>query len=164
MQMTATRPTRGSELELEIDSLAYGGAGVARTDSYVVFVEGAVPGDRVRAVVTRAKRSYANARVVEILKPGADRVEAAAGHPGAAWQVLAYRRQLEVKQGQVEEALRRIGGLDGYVLEPIAAAAEQWRYRNKLEYSFGGAPGDQLRCGFHAPGRWDEIVDMRACL
>ena len=164
MQTTVARPARGSELELSIDSLAHGGAGVARTDSYVVFVEGAVPGDRVRAVVDRAKRSYAHARVVEILNPGADRIEAAAAHPGAAWQVLAYRRQLEVKQTQVAEALRRIGGLDGYVLEPIVPAAEQWRYRNKLEYSFGGAPGEELRCGFHAPGRWDEIVDMRDCL
>jgi 23S rRNA (uracil1939-C5)-methyltransferase len=133
-------------------------------DSYVVFVDGAVPGDRVRAVVNRAKRSYANAQAVEILKPGADRVEPIADHPGAAWQVLAYGRQLETKQAQVEEALRRIGGLDGYVLEPIVPAADQWRYRNKLEYSFGGAPGDHLRCGFHAPGRWDEIVDIRDCL
>jgi 23S rRNA (uracil1939-C5)-methyltransferase len=164
MQTTATRPTRGSELELTIDSLAYGGAGVARVDSYVVFVEGAVPGDRVRAVVNKAKRSYANARVVEILDPGADRVDPVADHPGAPWQVLAYGRQLETKQAQVEEALRRIGGLDGFVLEPIVPAAEQWRYRNKLEYSFGGGPGEALQCGFHAPGRWDEIVDMRDCL
>jgi 23S rRNA (uracil1939-C5)-methyltransferase len=102
--------------------------------------------------------------VVEILKPGDDRIDPIADHPGAAWQVLAYGRQLETKQAQVEEALRRIGGLDGFALEPIVPAAEQWRYRNKLEYSFGGGPGEALRCGFHAPGRWDEIVDMRDCL
>jgi 23S rRNA (uracil1939-C5)-methyltransferase len=118
----------------------------------------------VRAVVNRAKRSYANARAVEILEPGADRIDPVADHPGAAWQVLAYGRQLETKRAQVEEALRRIGGLDGFVLEPIVQAAEQWRYRNKLEYSFGGGFGEALRCGFHAPGRWDEIVDMRDCL
>ena len=159
MQTTTTRPTRGSELDLSVESLAYGGAGVARLDSYVVFVEGAVPGDRVRAVVSRAKRSYAYARATEILDPGADRVDPVADHPGAAWQVLAYGRQLEVKQAQVEDALRRLGGLDGFALEPIVPAAEQWRYRNKLEYSFGGGPGDRLQCGFHAPGRWDEIVD-----
>ena len=164
MQTTATRPTRGSEVELSVDSLAYGGAGVARLDSYVVFVEGAVPGDRVRAVVNKAKRSYANARVVEVVKPGDDRIDPVADHPGAAWQVLAYGRQLETKQAQVEEALRRIGGLNGFVLEPIVPAAEQWRYRNKLEYSFGGGSGEALRCGFHAPGRWDEIVDMHDCL
>jgi 23S rRNA (uracil1939-C5)-methyltransferase len=164
MQTTATRPTKGSELELFVDSLAYGGAGVARADSYVVFVEGAVPGDQVRAVVDRAKRSYANARVIEILKPGADRVDPVAHHPGAPWQVLAYERQLETKQAQVEDALRRIGGLEGFTLEPIVPAAERWRYRNKLEYSFGGGFGEALRCGFHAPGRWDEIIDVRDCL
>ena len=164
MQTTTTRPTRGSELDLSVESLAYGGAGVARLDSYVVFVEGAVPGDRVRAVVSRAKRSYAYARATEIIVPGADRVDPVADHPGAAWQVLAYGRQLEVKQAQVEDALRRLGGLDGFALEPIVPAADQWRYRNKLEYSFGGGPGDRLQCGFHAPGRWDEIVDMRDCL
>src|SRR5438105_13660569 len=115
MQQAATsRPPRGSELELSVDSLAYGGAGVARRNSYVVFVEGAVPGDRVRAVVNKAKRSYGNARVVEVLEAGPGRVDPAADHPGAAWQVLAYERQLEVKQAQVEEALRRIGGLDHF--------------------------------------------------
>jgi 23S rRNA (uracil1939-C5)-methyltransferase len=133
-------------------------------DSYVVFVEGAVPGDQVRAVVTQAKRSYAHARVVEVLEPGPDRVDPVADHPGAAWQVLAYGRQLEVKQAQVQEALHRIGGLDGFALEPIVPAAERWRYRNKLEYSFGGGAGEALRCGFHAPGRWDEIVDIDDCL
>ena len=64
---SSSRPRRGDELELTIDSLAYGGNGVARHDGYVVFVAGAVPGDRVRAVVGKAKRAYAEARAVEIL-------------------------------------------------------------------------------------------------
>ncbi|MBV9473334.1 MAG: TRAM domain-containing protein, partial [Solirubrobacterales bacterium] len=62
----ADRPARGAELELTIDSLAYGGAGVARLDGYVVFVHGAIPGDRVRAVVDKRKRSYAEARALEV--------------------------------------------------------------------------------------------------
>ena len=163
MEIT-TRPTRGAELELSIESLAYGGAGVARAGSYVVFVDGAVPGDRLRALVYGSKRSYANARAVEILQPGPDRVAPLAHHPGAAWQVLAYERQLEVKRAQVDEALRRIGGLDRFVLEPIVPAVQRWRYRNKIEYSFGRGPGDELVCGFHLPGRWDAIVDVPDCL
>ena len=160
----SARLGRGDELELTVDSLAFGGAGVARLDGYVVFVEEAVPGDRVRAVVAKAKRAYAQARTVEILEPSDDRVAPVAPHPGAPWQVLSYQRQLETKAAQVEDALRRIGGLDGFTLEPIVPALETWRYRNKLEYSFGTDSAGQLTCGFHVPGRWDEIVEVSDCL
>src|ERR1700674_4094510 len=106
-----TRPHRGDELELTVDSLAYGGAGVARLDGYVVFVQDGMPGDRVRAVVGKSKRAYAEARVVELLEPSPDRIEPVANHPGAPWQVLPYERQLEVKHAQVQDAMRRIGRL-----------------------------------------------------
>ena len=156
-----TRPERGQELDLRVDRLAHGGAGVARLEGYVVFVSGGVPGDRVRAVVTKRKRGYAEARTVEVLEPSPDRIEPAApGHPGTSWQVLPYERQLEVKAEQVEDALRRIGKLDGFEVEPIVPAAEQWRYRNKLEYSFGTDPDGTLVCGFHAPGSWEDIVHV----
>src|SRR5690349_19481741 len=105
MRTTASRPARGDELELAVESLAYGGAGVARLDGYVVFVQGGVPGDRVRALVTKAKRAYAEARAVEIVVAGGDRVPARADHPGAPWQVLPYAAQLEAKQAQVNDAL-----------------------------------------------------------
>jgi 23S rRNA (uracil1939-C5)-methyltransferase len=161
---TSTRPVRGAELELTVDTLAHGGNGVARLDGYVVFVAGALPGDRVRAVVGKSKRAYAEARAVEILEPSPDRIAPKADHPGAPWQVLAYERQLEVKHEQVGDALRRIGRLDGFELEPIVPALEQWRYRNKLEYSFGSGPDGSLVCGFHAAGRFDEIVPLEDCL
>ncbi|MGZ4226008.1 MAG: 23S rRNA (uracil(1939)-C(5))-methyltransferase RlmD [Solirubrobacteraceae bacterium] len=161
---TRSRPSRGDELELTIDSLAFGGAGVARLDGYVVFVSDAVPGDRVRAVVGKSKRAYAEARAVEILDPSPERIPAVADHPGAPWQVLPYERQLEVKQSQVADALQRLGKLEGFELEPIVPAVEQWRYRNKLEYSFGTDDIGRLVCGFHAPGRWDQILEVRDCL
>jgi 23S rRNA (uracil1939-C5)-methyltransferase len=161
---TRTRPSRGDELELSIDSLAFGGAGVARLDGYVVFVADAIPGDRVRAVVEKSKRAYAEARAVEVLEPSPDRLEPTAHHPGAPWQVLPYERQLETKHAQVDDALRRIGRLDGFELEPIVEAVEPWRYRNKLEYSFGTDDAGRLVCGFHAPGRWNEIVEITDCL
>jgi 23S rRNA (uracil1939-C5)-methyltransferase len=161
---TPSRPERGAELDLRIDDLAYGGNGVARLDGYVLFVRGAIPGDRVRAVVTKRKRAYAEARALEVLEPSPDRIPAVADHPGAPWQVLPYERQLAVKQSQVDDALRRIGRLEGYVLDDIVPAVEQWRYRNKLEYSFGTGPDGELVCGFHAPGSWEEIVGLRDCL
>ncbi len=164
MESTTTRPRPGAELELTVDSLAFGGAGVARIDGYVVFVQGAVPGDRVRALVRKSKRAYAEAQAVEIIAPGPERIAPVADHPGAPWQVLPYERQLQVKQSLVAEALERIGRLRDFTLEPIVPAIETWRYRNKLEYSFGRDPGGRLICGFHAPGRWHEIVEVRDCL
>src|SRR3954466_5001421 len=116
---TFTRPRRGDELDLTIDSLAYGARGVPRLDGYVVFVAGGIPGDRVRAVVGKAKRAYAEARAVEILEPSPDRVAPLADHPGAPWQVIPYERQLEIKAELVDDALRRIGRLDGYELQPM---------------------------------------------
>ncbi|MEK6276396.1 MAG: 23S rRNA (uracil(1939)-C(5))-methyltransferase RlmD [Actinomycetota bacterium] len=171
MSDTATRPPgarRGEQLTLDVETLAYGGRGVARLDGYVVFVAGALPGDRVRAEVTKAKRGFAEARAVELLAPGPDRVPASCEHegepcPGAPWQQLAYDRQLAHKAEQVDDALRRIGNLDGYELEPIEPAVERWRYRNKLEYSFGDSDG-RLVCGFHARGRWDVVVGVEDCL
>ena len=157
---TGTRPQKGAEVELEIDALAYGGAGVARLDGYVLFVQGAVPGDRVRARVTKRKRAYAEARTVELLDPSPDRIEPRAPHPGAPWQVLPYERQLAEKESQVREALTRIGGFEDPPVEPIVPAIEPWRYRNKLEYSFGQSGDGELVLGFHRPGRWNEIDDV----
>jgi len=165
----ARGPRRGELLEVEVDSLAFGGRGVARAGGLVVFVSGALPGDRVRVEVTKAKKRFAEARTVELLRPGAERIADTCVHggepcPGAPWQGLPYEQQLQQKSAQVEEALRRIGGLDDFELEPIVSAEQQWRYRNKLEYSFGpGADGEQVMLGFHARGRWDLVVDVDDC-
>jgi 23S rRNA (uracil1939-C5)-methyltransferase len=159
------RPERGQEIELHIDSLAHGGAGVARHEGgWVVFVRGALPGDTVRAVVTKRKRHYGEARLVEVVTPSPDRVEPLADHPGAPWQVMPYEKQLQIKAEQVEDALRRLGHLDGFEMQPIVPAVEQWRYRNKLEFSFGTDADGTLICGFHAPGSWEDIVHVEDCL
>jgi 23S rRNA (uracil1939-C5)-methyltransferase len=162
------RPARGESLTLDVESLAYGGKGVARRNGYVVFVSGGLPGDRVRAEVTKSKRGYAEARAVELVRESPDRIPDRCDHggepcPGAPWQGLEYSEQLRHKQQQVEDSLVRLGGLDGFELEPIEPAVEQWRYRNKLEYSFGERDSE-LVLGFHARGRWDEVVDAEDCL
>jgi 23S rRNA (uracil1939-C5)-methyltransferase len=163
----ARGPRRGDLLELEIDSLAFGGRGVARAEGFVVFVTGALPGDLVRAEVTKGKKRFAEARAVELVRAAADRLPDRCVHggepcPGAPWQGLPYERQLHYKQEQVADALQRIGSLEGFELEEIVPAVEQWRYRNKLEYSFGESD-EGLALGFHARGRWDLIVDVDDC-
>jgi 23S rRNA (uracil1939-C5)-methyltransferase len=156
----AARPRRGDELELRIDRLAYGGAGVARADGYVVFVRDGVPGDRLRARITRSKRSFAEAEAVELLEPSPDRIEPVAPHPGAPWQVLPYERQLAEKEGQVRDALERLGGFERPPVEPIVPAEQRLRYRNKVEYSFGTSEAGELVLGFHRRGRFDVIDDV----
>src|SRR4249919_3939656 len=154
------------ELELALDSLAYGGNGVARLNGFVVFVRSGLPGDRVRARVTKVKRNHAEALAVEVLEPGAERVDAPCAHfpacGGCRFQDLSYEAQVGAKQEQVGDALRRIGGIAGPPLEPIVPAVEVFHYRNKLEYSFTSTPAGPA-LGFHRAGRWDEVLDIERC-
>src|SRR5437868_12772941 len=154
------------ELELEVDSLAYGGNGVARLDGFVVFVRRGLPGDTVRARVTKVKRNHAEALATEIVKPGPQRVDAPCAHypacGGCRFQDLAYEAQIAAKEGQVGEALRRIGGLADAPLEPIVPAESIFHYRNKLEFSFTQLE-DGPTLGFHKAGRWDEVLEIERC-
>ena len=157
---------RDEELILKVDSLAYGGNGVARLNGFVVFVRRGLPGDVVRARVTSVKRSHAEALAVEVLEPGADRVDAPCAHfpacGGCRFQDLAYAAQVTAKETQVADSLRRIGGLADPPMEPIIPAESPFHYRNKLEYSFTETPsGPGL--GFHKAGRWDEVLEVERC-
>ena len=114
----------------------------------------------MRALVTKRKRAYAEARTTELVEPSPERVEPRAVHPGAPWQVLSYERQLAEKQTQVRDALTRIGHFEDPPVATVLPAEDPWRYRNKLEYSFGEDETGQLVLGFHRPGRWNEIDDV----
>ena len=160
-------PKPGDILDLDVTALAYGGRGIARHDDFVVFVRGALPGDRVRAKITKRKQRHAEARTVELLRPSSERVPERCRHAaecgGCGWQALTYARQLEVKQLQVVDALTRLGDLDGFALEPILGMDDPWRYRNKMEFSFG-ADESGLVLGLHRRGSWREIVEIEDCL
>ena len=157
----------GQELELTVDSLAAGGRGVARHEGVVVFVDRALPGDRVMARIQRVKRRHGEAIAYERLAGGPDRVEAPCPHfgtcGGCRWQDLRYERQLEHKQQQVLDALQRIAGLPEPPIEPIVPAVREYAYRNKLEYAWTSTP-EGVSLGFHKAGRWEEIVPVQVCL
>jgi 23S rRNA (uracil1939-C5)-methyltransferase len=160
-------PVRKDDVvELDVDSLAYGGNGVARLNGFVVFVRRGLPGDRVRARVTKVKRGFAEALAVDVVEPSAQRVEAPCAHypacGGCRFQDLAYERQVAEKEAQVRDALRRIGGIAEPPLEPILPAESQFHYRNKLEYSFTRTPSGPA-LGFHKAGRWDEVLEIERC-
>ena len=157
---------KNQELELQVDSLAYGGNGVARLNGFVVFVRRGLPGDTVRARVTKVKRNHAEALALEVVEPSANRVDAPCAHypacGGCRFQDLAYEVQVEAKQEQVRDALRRIGGIEEPPLEPILPAESHFFYRNKLEYSFTATAAGPAR-GFHKAGRWDEVLEIEKC-
>jgi 23S rRNA (uracil1939-C5)-methyltransferase len=158
---------KGQEVEVRIDSLAYGGNGVGRIDGFVVFVRGGLPGDLVRARATKVKKGFAEATKTALLKPGPHRVEAPCRHfgvcGGCRFQDLDYAHQLGAKEAQVRDALVRLGRLPDPPLAAIVPARSIYGYRNKLEYSFALGP-DGLALGFHRAGRWDEVIDVDECL
>src|SRR5262249_39828945 len=94
--------SRDEELELRIDSLAYGGHGVARLNGFVVFVRRGLPGDVVRARVTNVKRNHAEALALEVVQAGPERVDAPCAHypacGGCRFQDLAYDAQIAAKE------------------------------------------------------------------
>lgn len=162
------RPSKSAELDLKIESLAYGGAGVARHENFVLFVPFTAPGDTVRAVVTKRKSNWGEARARELLVASPDRVEAPCPLfmtcGGCTWQHLPIEAQLRAKAQIVADSIRHIPGAESVELLPIAPSPDTWRYRNKMEFTFGTdrMTGD-LVSGFHMPGDWRNILDVEHC-
>ena len=153
-------------VELSVDNLAFGGAGIAKIGEFVVFVSGAVPGDVVEARVTKFKRRYAEARAERIITPSLSRIPHRCSSFGACggcvWQGLDYAVQLEYKTRQVRESLEHLGGLRDFELLPIAGMADSWRYRNRADFSIGMG-GEGAVIGFRPPGRWDSVLPLTEC-
>lgn len=160
---------KGDLLTLTITDLAFGGESVARTeDNLVVFVKGGLPGEEVRVQITRCKGRFVEGKVLEVLCPSPFRVQARCKHfgpcGGCTWQDLYYPEQLKFKQKQVQDALVRIGKLTDFSINPmVGMSPEPWYYRNKMEYTFGYDPQDQLILGQHRSGHWDQLVDIETC-
>lgn len=172
---------KGQEVELEIESAAFKGKGLAKVNGLAVFVPNTAPGDKVKACIVKKKKSYREARLLEVLKASKHRIEPKCRHAtacgGCTWQHVDYNHQLEFKQEQVRDHLHRIGGLTHLEVKPTIGCDDIFYYRNKMEYSIGHKRWlsreeinkDEFisdRCfaaGLHAPGRFDKILDIREC-
>src|SRR4051812_14320442 len=122
--MSPRAPVKSQDVvDVTIERLAQGGRGVARLDDFVLFVQRGLPGDTVRARVTRVKRRFAEAVAEEVLQRGPDTITPPCPYVGAcggcAWQSLDYAAQLAAKQEQVRDALVRIAGIEDPPLQPI---------------------------------------------
>jgi len=153
------------------------GKAVGRHDERVVFVSGGVPGDVVDVQVTKKRRSYLEGKVVAVHEYSADRVAHKCDYfgvcGGCKWQNLSYEKQLEYKDKEVRQNLKKIGHVEPQSYLPILGSAKQYEYRNKLEFSFtdnkwltqeqleSGIDFPERRgAGFHIPGFWDKILDI----
>ncbi len=123
-----------------ITDYAAEGKALVRHDGKVIFVEAAIPGDEVNLLLTKNKKDWAEAKVTKLVTSSPDRIEPFCQHfgvcGGCKWQMLPYHKQLQFKQQEAEQNLLRIGKLSNTFMLPIAGAAEQRYYRNKLEFTF----------------------------
>ena len=175
---------RKKNLVLENITLVSAGAkgvAVGRTDAgKTVLVAGAVPGDVVHARVRKAKSKYFEAEAVEIVKKSPYRTEPKCIHfgvcGGCKWQNLSYDKQLDFKESEVLNNIKRIGGIEEFETLPILGSEKQYFYRNKMEFSFSDARwltldevnsgeniNDKNALGFHIPGMWSKILDLKEC-
>jgi 23S rRNA (uracil1939-C5)-methyltransferase len=157
---------RDQEIEVTVESLAYGGNGVARLDGFVVFVRRGLPGDTVKARVTKVQRRHAEALATDLVAAGPYHVDAPCAHypacGGCRFQDLDYEAQVAAKHQWVADSLQRLAGLENPPLDAIIPSASRFHYRNKMEYSFTQLE-DGPTLGLHKAGRWDEVLEVERC-
>ena len=166
---------RRAELELKIESLAYGGMGVAKKDDFVIFVKGAIPGQIVNARVYKKKKGYAEAQTLNIVSESPNAVEPKCNHFYICSKIqnLSYKEQLKEKGNQVEDAFQRLGGFKEFKLKKVIEGDPTFYYRNKMEFTFSPhrwvlesepeGVDKSFALGLHIPGRYDKILDINNC-
>ncbi|KGN79947.1 RNA methyltransferase [Porphyromonas gulae] len=168
---------------VEITDLAAEGNALCRIDDMVMFVPFAAPGDRCTVQVVKKKRNFMQGRIVSIESPSPIRKEPFCTHfavcGGCKWQHIPYEVQLRAKEQQVTDALVRLGKVEVEEMQPILGSEETEYYRNKLEFTFSNkrwllpeevqevdgdfSPEVRYGLGFHIPGMFDKVLDIREC-
>jgi 23S rRNA (uracil1939-C5)-methyltransferase len=178
---------KGQVVDVAIEKLAFGGSGIGKcsipsaileaqpssekANGLITFVPNVVPGDRIKAALTKIKSSHLEASVVEIVEPSPDRIEPRCQHfsvcGGCTWQQLGYEDQLKYKESIVGETMAHLGGFSkedvSQMMRPIIGCKDPWFYRNKMELSFGVDDEGQIELGFHKPKRRYDVFDLKAC-
>lgn len=173
---------KGREYELLVEKLVFGGKALARVEGLVVFMDHAVPGQRVRALITRKKRQYCEARVVEVLSQSEAYTEPACPHfgvcGGCQWQDIAYEEQLKWKRVQVADSLEHLAGAQGVEVEAAVPSDRLIHYRNKMEFTFsdrrwltpeeidaaGMRDAYTFTLGLHVRRWFDKVFNVEDCL
>lgn len=163
-----------------IDAGAKGKTVGKAPDGRVIFLSNAVPGDVVDVMTTKKRKAYFEGVATHFHELSDKRTEPVCQHfgvcGGCKWQHMGYEHQLHYKQKEVENNLKRIGHLDLPDINPILGSKKQYFYRNKMEFSFSNSRWltqeeiasqtdfeDRNALGFHIPGMWDKILDIKKC-
>ena len=166
--------------DILVTDYAAEGKSLARIDGKVIFIEGAVPGDTVDVFITKNKKDWAEGKAINFKAFSSERVLPFCKHfgicGGCKWQMLPYEKQLQYKQQETEQNLKRIGKVPLPVISPIIGSDHTIHYRNKLEFTFSnkryllnkeirdtGHIEQQNAVGYHAPRVFDKIIDIEEC-
>ncbi len=157
------------------------GKSLARLDGKVIFIEGAVPGDLVDVLITKNKKDWAEGKTTKIKEYSEERVQPFCVHfgicGGCKWQMLPYEKQLQYKEQEVRDMIKRIGKIIDVPVLPILGSEKTIHYRNKLEFTFSNKKyltNDQLidlgeeqwpggALGYHVPRLYDKIIEITEC-
>lgn len=168
------------EIELRVDKFADKGKCLSRFDGFVIFMEGVIPGERVRVKIHKVKKKYADAKLISIIEASPLRVEPQCMHfgtcGGCKWQHVVYESQLEAKRQTVSDAIVNIGGFKGIDVKDTIPSPSIYGYRTKMEFSFsdrnwlpekefvsGKVSDSGLALGLHAPCQFSSVMDVKEC-
>ncbi|SJZ33020.1 23S rRNA (uracil(1939)-C(5))-methyltransferase RlmD [Selenihalanaerobacter shriftii] len=165
--MSKSKPVKiGEQVIIELENLAYGGDVVGRKDGFAIFISEGVPGEKVKIEITKVKKNYARAKIIEIIEPADERItgkcEVSSACGGCQLQHINYPAQLEYKQEIVRDAVERIGHLQEVQIKPVIGMENPYFYRNKAQFPLG-LKDEEVITGFYAAGS-HQIIDMSECL
>lgn len=157
---------KNKEYILDIIGTGYEGEGIAKIDGYPIFIEGAIEGEKVRILIVKAKKNFAYGKLIEIIEPSSERVEAKCSYykrcGGCSLQHMSYKKQLDYKYDRVKDCISKIAGLNKELVKFPLGMNNPERYRNKVQLPVGIVNGE-LSIGFYAP-RSHNIINLESCL
>jgi 23S rRNA (uracil1939-C5)-methyltransferase len=170
---------KGEEIQVRVEKLAYGGEGIARFNSQVIFIPGGIPGDLAEVRLQKIKRNYLQARLLKVIEASPLRQEAPCQHfgfcGGCKWQNLEYSQQIHFKREQIIESLQHIADVKAEIVHPTLPSPLIFGYRNKMEFSFTAQRWllpKELACpevkkgyalGLHVPDFFDQVMHIEKC-
>jgi len=168
---------KGSEIIVSVESLAFGGKGLARYNNIVVFVNNGIPGQKLKVLIIKKSKKYFEAKILEIISESIHYKEPICEHfkycGGCSFQNLDYEIQIQQKMQQIKDIFNRIGHQKDYVIDPIQSCENIYEYRNKMEFTFSNRRWilkdeplnvtSDFALGLHIPGRYDKILNINKC-